>query len=497
MKDPQLIELIKTLSEKEIEDLRKFLVQPAYNSSPTVSKLFSILIKFYPVFSLSEYSKEKVFSVLIPGEKYNNLLLNEYYHLLSNLIIKFIKKSVLDKNEIHINIKLLNEYSKRGLKKQFDKLFIKIESKLKEEKFDHNILNLFFALQEARINSRNAFGTENKTMKEIKDEYNLYLTYLINIVVSEYLTLQLINSNESHTYNIGEDDLYKRIQEDKIIPKLYGYIKDVNPFDFNIQLHFSMMDMLSRQEDTSKYYQNKNLLMENFDKFTNIKLDNQINYLKSYCLKKVYSPDTRKEFLKEYIEMEFLILNGKLFANEETNYLKNISFRNLLMMLSELKETERIGELISFANYLRPETRNDYKFLANAYYSFHSENYSEAEIFLNKIITGDKLLSLDVNFLRLKIYFEENNSLKGIDKINSVRRMINYDSDIHKDRKNKYRVFLNYLEKMFKRSEKNDETGVYLILKEIMGKENIIFYEWFEEIFEKMKDGKKIKRQRI
>lgn len=487
MKDSQLIELIKSLSEKETEGIKVFLDSPANNNSPTIIKLFSILLSHYPLFSLSNYSKKKVFSLLIPGERYNNLLLNEYYHLLSNLIIEFLKKELLNKNKIQTDIELLNEFRRRGLKKQYDKLYKKVEAKLNHSKYDHSVLSSYFSLQETKINSRNAFGPEKRTMKDINEDYNLYLTYLINIVVSEYLSLMLIHTNEAHTF-VGEgEDLFMKMQKESIIQKLYSNIKGINPFDFNIQLHFSLMEMLTETQNKEKYYQNKKILIDNFDKFTKIKLDNQINYLKSYCIQKAYSPDTRKEFMKEYIDLEFLIIKEKLFENEETNFLKNISFRNLLMMLSDLKEIEKIEELIHYSKYLHPDTRNDYKYLAVAFYNYHCSNNIEAERILRKIITGEKQLSLDADLLQLKIYFEDKNILKGIDKINSLRRLINYDKEIHKDRKNKYRIFLNYLEKLFRKTEKKDLDGVNILLEEILHKENIIFYEWFEERYENLK----------
>ncbi|CAN5490391.1 hypothetical protein BH10BAC5_BH10BAC5_17820 [soil metagenome] len=480
--DSNLINLLKSLSETEIKNCKKFLRSPYYNSRPAVSKLFSILIKYYPLFTSPEYSKEKIFSQLHPGKKFNNLLINEYYHLLSDLIIKFLRQSLLKKNELKNDIDLLNEFSSRGLIKNYEKLFKKVEQKIKNDRFDHSILHRTYDLNTAKINARNISGLYRKNIDEIDKDYQLQLTYMINILVTEYLDIQLTYTSKSNSFNFESENLFQKIENDKTILKLYNYIKELNPFDFNIQLHIAMTKMLGNLEDEKKYLNNKELLLKNKNKLKKNELESYLNYLKAYCIRKTRSPISRNKFTNEYIGLEFFILKEKIFINDNASYLNTISFRNLLMMLVNKKDVKMLTELIEYSKFLKPEIRNCYRYLALAFNSYISEQFSEANKYLNKIITSDRQLKLDIDFLLLKIYFELKDFLNGNVKINTVRRNINNNNDINIIRKNRYRGFLNYLEKIFRLFEKKDQTSLSILFKKILTDDNVIFYEWFEEI---------------
>ncbi len=488
MKDSQLINLMRSLTEKEIEEFKHFLNSPFYNNSATVKELFVILTKYYPLFTSPEYSKEKIFADLLPGKKYNNLLLNEYFHLLSNQIIEYLKQIVQKKNELKYSIDLLNEFRMRGLKSHFEKLAGKIEKSLSTEKFDHTTLHLNLDLHAAKLNLMSVFQSNNriKHINAIMDDYEKYLMYMINVIVSEYLSTRLNFLNDSYNFNFTDDNLFSKLENDKIIYKLYEYIKEKNPFGFVINLNLALAEILISPEDTDKYYINKKLILESKDKFKHNELEHYFVYLKSYCIGKAYSPNTRKEFLEEYIKLDFIVLHDKIFINDKSNFLSNLSFRNLLIMLTNLKDSERILALIDYSIYLKPDNRTDYKNLAKAYYYYSTSSYDESIKFLKKIITNEKQLELDSNFLYLKIFYELKDVASGIDKISSFRRLINYDLNLSQDRKQKYRIFLNYLEKIFRRIEKDDEAGLKIIFEEISSQKNIVFAEWFEEKFEEL-----------
>jgi hypothetical protein len=493
MKDVQLINLLKSLSEAEFEEFERFLDSPFYNSSETIKQLFVILKKFYPFFTSPDYDKKKVFAELFPEKAYNNLLINEYYHLLSNLVVEFIKQSVIKRNELNNNIELLNEYRMRGLKSNFNKLVKKIEEKLKNDKFDNTTLSAVSNFEAAKINARMTFDAHkiNKQIEEISKEYQTYLTALINVTVSEYLSLNFNFQNVVHSYNLKSENLFNKLENDKIFYKLYEYVKEQNPYDYLFQINLDLADLLKNPQEKSKYYSSKKLIFENKEKYNKSELLHYLIFLTTYCINMAYSPLTRKEFSNEYVELEFFVLREKLFMNQKTNYLSNLSFRNLLIMIVNLKETEKINELIEYSIYLRPEHRLDFKNFAKSNYYCLTHSYSEAQKYVKKIIPEDKQLELDVNFLNLKILFEVKDYLKGIETINRVRRLVNYNSHLSLDRKKKYRVFLNYLEKLFKKFEKNDEAGITILFNEIIKHHNIVFAEWFEEKYKDFFNSKK------
>jgi hypothetical protein len=482
MKNPKLIELLKSLNQEELNQFELFIRSPLLGCKPQVIKLLDILKKYYPVFSSTEYSKQNVFLQLCPGKQFNASLLNGYYCLLSNMIIKFFQYVSNERNEVRSQIDLLNEYRLRGLNFDFIHLAKNIEKKLLSEKFDASVFNSIFAYQIVLLN----FKTENfhsgklEEINKLYEDYSKFLVYLSNIFICEYLNAKICFFNDFDSFNFEKNNLYRKLDNKKILLTLLNTISEHNPFDFVHKINLAYLSLIEN-DNCDSYMSYKNIIFQYADKLKNDELELHLNLLKTYCIDKCTQLNIREKYSQEYIDIEFYILNEKLFQNQKTKFLQNRSYRNILIFLVNKKEINKIKELQEFTKFLPIPYRSSYKNFTLAYIFYCSGNQSETLKHLSRVGSADKQLALDCSLLKLKIFFDQRNYVKGFDKIHSTRRIINKNSAINKERKQKYRVFLNYLERLFKRIEKEDEAGMHILFKEILNRDNILYSEWFSE----------------
>jgi hypothetical protein len=482
MKDPKLIELLKSLTEKEVSHFGLYLNSPFSGSAPQVIKLFDKLQKYYPMFSSAGCSKQKIFEELYPGKKYNASLINGYYCHLSNALLKYFQYVASEKQEMRSKIDLLNEFRARGLSFDFKRMAKAIEKKLMTEKFDVTVLYSIFYYQTALLNfkTESMYSGKHQEQQTLLEDYNKFLLYLVNIFVAEYLNAKICYFNDCDYFAFDTDNLFTKLEAKKVLINLLSVIAGQNPFDFVHKMNLAYLKLLET-EDIETYYHYKKTVLASTDKFKNDELEMHLNFLKSYCIEKCYQLNNREIFTKEYIELEFYILHEKLFQNKKTRFLQIRSYRNILLFLVNRKEIKKIHELSEYYRYIHPTFRTSHKNFTLAYLHYCTGDNDESIKCINRVGSIDKQLCLDCDFLKLKIYFDRRNYLKGFDKIHSTRRVINKNKSINEDRKYKYRVFLNYLEKLFKRMEHNDEAGMYVLLKEISNQNTMLYSEWFIE----------------
>lgn len=485
MKTPKLIELLKSLTIEELERFKLYLCSPFFNNKPQIVKLFLILKKYYPEFNSKEYSKENIFKQLCPKKQFNNLLLNEYYSLLSGFLVDFLEYLAFKKQRIRSKIDLLNEFRSRGLLKDFKKLVACIKRELAVNKFDFSVLHSYLHLYIAIINFKTEIEHTNKVtdVNEIFEDYKTYLIHLINLFVSEYISAKINFYNDHATFQFKEDNLFTSHEIERNVLELYNITRGNNPYEVILNLNFTYLEILEDADNLSKYYTYKKLVFDNQELLQNDEFELHLNFLKTYCIDKCYGHTNRDEFSNEYVELELYILKEKLFQGTKTKNLQNIAFRNVLLFLANKGDTDKITELIEYSIFLNSQFREDYKNFAQAYLYYLNGQFTDAEKSLTLVKINDKQIQLDLNLLLLKIFFDIRDFKHGMGRILSIRRTINNNEKINNDRKERYKIFLNYYEKLFKRLEKKDEAGLYVVFQEIRQQKNLLFSEWFNSKF--------------
>src|SRR5581483_11614366 len=72
MHGSDIIELLKTFSAKEMKRFGELVQSPFFNKNKNVIALFDYLEKFHPNFPEKKIVKEKIYTKICKGEKYND-----------------------------------------------------------------------------------------------------------------------------------------------------------------------------------------------------------------------------------------------------------------------------------------------------------------------------------------------------------------------------------------------------------------------------------------
>ena len=121
----QLIELLKTFSEKELMKLFKFLNSPYFNNSKRIIALFQILKKNYPEFDSRSFTRENIFKSIYKKAEYNDSTFRNLMSDLLKLTLKFVMLEGLEKKEVESYFYITQELFSRG---NIDLFKIKMDS---------------------------------------------------------------------------------------------------------------------------------------------------------------------------------------------------------------------------------------------------------------------------------------------------------------------------------------------------------------------------------
>lgn len=115
MEKSKVIKIFKTFSGEEFKSFKDFVRSPFHNKNKNVIRLFDILKKQYPDFKSGTIAKEKIFSKLFPGKKYNDVVIRILISDLLKLSESFLSYTEFQKSHLTSLKFLLNELKERNL----------------------------------------------------------------------------------------------------------------------------------------------------------------------------------------------------------------------------------------------------------------------------------------------------------------------------------------------------------------------------------------------
>jgi len=115
------IELLKTFSEDEFKQFGLFLNSPFFNREKILFKFYTAVKKFHPFFDGRGFKKERIFSKLYPGKKYNDIRMRNVLSGILRRAQEFLAIISIQKDSFNLNTALMTELAERKQKKLFRK----------------------------------------------------------------------------------------------------------------------------------------------------------------------------------------------------------------------------------------------------------------------------------------------------------------------------------------------------------------------------------------
>jgi len=472
MHKSSLLEIIRTLTPKELIKFEDFVNSPYFNKNKNVINLFIEIKKYAPEFNDENLEKEKVWQKLFPGKNYNYGIMKNIIHDLSKLSESFLTQEIYNNKELQRNLDFLESIFDRNIKKYFEIKYETIEKSFKNnfEKKKIKFTGEYYYQQKILTDFYESFLHNNSTQTKNKISIIPSSEYLIYAFLIESFKMfhKVIGHSLQYNHPLNENILYNflvKLDEDKIIQEVLKYTKDKQSESYLIlKCYYNMFRALRLNDNFENFKEFK----DSISLLTNIlpKFEIRDLYFTSMtCLTNLKI--TLKDFSKEYFEVILLCNNNKVLVNEDGTISPHL-FLSIVNMACSRMELTFIENFISEHTPKLPDDfREGHYNYAMATLNFAKKNFNESLEYLAKIKNEGMRMKYHTKNMQLDIFYE-------LDDRESFEYA--FDSLKHFSRKNKLsnesRIlvlikYCGYLKAMFKLKDKFNSFEFDSLKKEI------------------------------
>jgi len=489
-----LFDILKTFNPEELNNFRNFIDSPYFNKRKKLLELFDVIKDYYPFFTDENFTREIIFEKIYPGKPYNYGKINEGLSALYKLSVSYMKQTAFEKNTIYPDTVFLEELRKRSLKNIFSLKEQEVRAEINQfHNLDSNLFLKQYLVEIEKANFVILFGKNHR-----KERIESYISVLRNIVVSltnfyisEIISLCVNNFNYSTSYSSKDYNVFEKIHKSGLLDSLFAIVKPYNKYDSYLKLLNCFFEAIYDLNNKQKYYDYKKGVFENLRKMSTDDINYHMHCLRSYCVIKKKIEKNTEEFSKEYISLQEVIIEKKLFVDSKSEFLPRDSYLNLLVNYDSLKNKEKIKSLLGYAKYLHPDVRDDIKALTEAHYHFLNFSYQKTLTTLYKVKLNDKTYESRVNNLEVRCLYEMNDFIRCLDKINLYKKLNRASRMLTKKKIDSELSFLLFVEKLTKIKEKSETHDASYLKNQLDKTESIPSKEWLiekcYELYEKPK----------
>jgi len=436
------IELLKTFSKKELNNLKEMLSCRYFNTDRYVIKLLEVLRKrvlnkdtFSPTLQIDIY--QRVFTDLSKpkGELSKNQkgLLNAKLNVLTRLAEQFLACEILKKNRIQKSellypellerkqLMLLNRHINKNKKQLCDLSAKDIQQYEQLYKIENNILASSY---------RNGQISTKDNLLEVNCNLDIY--YLLSKLSLHTTAISLLQAYDRKSYDFSSMDALAKLLD---MPK-YAQHPLIVLCRINVEL--------LKTQDVKVY----NSLLKSLDKYSEAV---PLHLLKSYyfvainhCISKVWTD--RLKYTKKIFDLFVIMHNKNLLIDD--NFISISAFKHLITVSCQVGQFEWAESIIEYYRpFVRKEVRDSICHFLYGAIAFYQKDYETAH---DRFIQVDKVnLNYDTNtrVLILKCLYEKEKEYNEytMTAFRSIESFFKLNKQLPKKNKKGYSNFIKTL----------------------------------------------------
>jgi len=391
MQNSRLFNLIKTLDNKEIKEIKQFLASPFFNRRVEVQQLFNYLSE-YLTFHQYAPSKEKAF-LKIKGKaiSYDDQQMRLWMSFLLKAIEKYLVHKAFFEEDIKTKTKLAEIYRQRNLPKHLEKSLRELATLQQKHPFRNAAYyNDDFQIQMEQYR----FTSTNKRMSELN------LQQMSDSLDIAYLSQKLRQS----CLAISHQAVYKTEYHFGLLAEIIRYIEQEDLLKIPVvAVYYYVFQTLAKPEEGEYFRTFKDILVEHGPMFPLEELGDLYILAINFCIRRYNKGDRR--FLQEEFEIYQEGLKQQLFL--KNNKLSRFTYRNVVTVGLVLEEFEWVEHFITaYKNLLDAAYQESMYSFSRACLEYSRKNYDAALQLLQKSPYKDLLLNLAAKTVMLKIFYE-------------------------------------------------------------------------------------------
>ncbi len=484
----QLIELLKTFSEKELMKLYKFLNSPYFNNSRRIVTLFQVLKKFYPDFEKRNFTREYIFKLVYKNSEYNDSTFRNLMSDLLQLTLKFLMIEGIEKKEVESSFYVTQELFSRGKIDLFISKMNNIDKILKDtsnldgeyfhNKFRAETDHFYVNLLTKRVLKKQIVVSESEKL----------ISGLVSLL--NYFVLESIKHNDnlfnySRTYNI-KSNIVKVNQFLEIInfENLIKYLRENSSNEIPIvELYYNLLKASTNIEEEKYYFR----LKESVFKCSEHLGLNDNNFLHSrlidYCVKKInLGIHSSFDLNEEIYELYQIYVKNEFYKTLSNTNLPFDAYRNVLINCITTKKLKEMEEFIKvYSKKLLPAHIDSIVNYSYALLFFEKKQFSKAMEYLNKIKFDQFVFKLDMKNLQLKLAFELGYYESAVSIIDTYKHFLKNNALISESRRIMHNNFLNYANKLIQFKFGSSKVNIPFLKEQLEKSKDVFDKGWLIE----------------
>lgn len=478
MSNIKLIRIMRTFTQSEYSNFKKFAASPYFNEGRNLLPLIIEIKKYHPAYDEKKFTREKIFNALYPGKVYNSALLDKLFSRAAILAERFITQVAIEKDTFRLSMSTADEYMERNDEKLFYSA-LKESEKIINAKNPHEF-NYFEQKKELEALKINFIFLKKAYFKHvdlipIRGRYNFY-----DLLLKYMSGLTDLHITEFETNTDFSNELIVKAAEFIELEKLVKLLeKENNPYSGVIKLKYYGLNALANGSLES-YTLYMALVAEKIHELPQKEKFNNIVVLTNICVRGI----SRKidGFDLARLELARFTVDENINSYDEGFYTDLRTYIGLLNVFYKYKDDVYMEKLIErFSGGLEESVKGSFIAYTNMTRYISQKKFKEALSFHTSIDYEHRLLKINARISLLKLYYELGHFEELISLIDSTRKyFLNMDryAPIKIDAITKFIKFLGLLVKARYSGNKNALTKLSI---EIAKDKKAASKEWLLE----------------
>ncbi len=435
--------LFKHLSKDELIKFEKFVKSPYFNNSTKVIELFTIV----NTPEGEKLSKHKLFTLLYPGEKYNDTRMRKILSDFNKLFEKFLGyRGIETIDPLSINTQMLELMQEKGMSEEFSSGYRQLSKKLASEYFKEDPYYRSFS----RIELLHYYSGYNKLKKPSPAGLEMASFYMDLQFV--YIKLNLMRDIMLH--NILNKEKYSRKIEfqDEVLKFVKDNLKVIIKEHPNLYIIY--LTVMATADDNNPSYISDlaEFVKTNEKKFDKSRLGFYYTYITSFYWNKINQGDIsyRPKLMDAYKQME------RKGVIKSEKYIPHNIFNSVVIAAVWANDLHWLENFVeNHRNDLEPEFFNDVYNLSMAKIQFCKRKYEMTLKYLNDIEYKSPTYYINAKTILLKTLYEMGDYDGMKYTLDSLKHYIYRNSALVNQQVHNIKMVIKYFKYLLKLKGKN------------------------------------------
>ncbi len=431
----KLFSILSRFSKIELNRFKKYLLSPYFNKNETLIQLFYQIEKRLLSKKEVNYDKEKIWTIILGKEKYDDVRFRKFNSDLLKLVEGFLAQEIYERNPLHQASYLIEAVGDKKLDKLYNSTMSTARRLSERQLYKPATYYFYQYLIERNYYELTDFDLNRGSVTNVdKIINNLDYFYLAEKLRYYCETLSRRNVISYEYEIIFIDEIVQHIKQ-------YGY-DDLPPVAIYYQMFLTQTD----PENEEHYYKLKDLLNKHWQMFPIEETKSMYTNCINYCIKKINVGNLN--FHDEFLNINENLLERGIIGQGE---LSPWRFKNIITVALKRGNYNWTAEFIH--NYISkiPDSYRENALSFNlAQLYFYQKNYDKVIEMLRNVEYEDFTYNLNSKQYLLRTYYEIDEIEPLYSLLDSFRVYLKRNNKLANDRKKRYLNLISFTKRLTK-----------------------------------------------